>query len=152
MNKMTGSWAGAMGQCQFMPSSFINYAKDWNKDGAKNIWTSKPDVFASAANYLKRVGWSNKVTWGRKVYIGNLNKNFNSKKFYLLKQWNEKGVLNENKEKLPQVNVKARLILPDNYGNYGYLVYSNFESLLNWNRSNYFAIAVGKLSDLINEN
>ena len=152
MNKMTGSWAGAMGQNQFMPSSFINYAKDWNMDGAKNIWTSKPDVFASAANYLKKVGWSNKVTWGRKVYIGNLNKNFNSKKFYLLKQWNKKGVLNENKEKLPQVNVKARLIVPDNYGNYGYLVYSNFESLLNWNRSNYFAIAVGKLSDSINEN
>ena len=152
MNKMTGSWAGAMGQCQFMPSSFINYANDWNMDGAKNIWTSKPDVFASAANYLKKVGWSNKVTWGRKVYIGNLNKNFNSKKFYLLKQWNKKGVLNENKEKLPQVNVKARLIVPDNYGNYGYLVYGNFESLLNWNRSNYFAIAVGKLSDSINEN
>ena len=152
MNKMTGSWAGAMGQCQFMPSSFINYAKDWNMDGAKNIWTSKPDVFASAANYLKRVGWSNKITWGRKVYIGNLNKKFKSKKFYLLKKWNEKGVLNENKEKLPQVNVKARLIIPDNYGKYGYLVYSNFESLLNWDRSNYFAIAVGKLSDSINEN
>ena len=151
MNKMTGSWAGAMGQCQFMPSSFINYAKDWNMDGAKNIWTSKPDVFASAANYLKRVGWSNKITWGRKVYIGNLNKKFNSKKFYFLKEWNKKGVLNENKEKLPQVNVKARLIIPDNYGKYGYLVYSNFESLLNWNRSNYFAIAVGKLSDSINE-
>ena len=152
MNKMTGSWAGAMGQCQFMPSSFINYAKDWNMDGAKNIWTSKPDVFASAANYLKRVGWSNKITWGRKVYIGNLNKKFNSKKFYFLKEWNKKGVLNENKEKLPQANVKARLIIPDNYGKYGYLVYSNFESLLNWNRSNYFAIAVGKLSDSINEN
>ena len=152
MNKMTGSWAGAMGQCQFMPSSFINYAKDWNMDGAKNIWTSKPDVFASAANYLKRVGWSNKITWGRKVYIGNINKKFNSKKFYFLKEWNKKGVLNENKEKLPQVNVKARLIIPDKYGKYGYLVYSNFESLLNWNRSNYFAIAVGKLSDSINEN
>ena len=152
MNKMTGSWAGAMGQCQFMPSSFINYANDWNKDGTKNIWTSKPDVFASAANYLKRVGWSNKITWGRKVYIGNLNKKFNSKKFYFLKDWNKKGVLNENKEKLPQVNVKARLIIPDKYGKYGYLVYSNFESLLNWNRSNYFAIAVGKLSDSINEN
>ena len=151
MNKMTGSWAGAMGQCQFMPSSFINYAKDWNMDGTKNIWTSKPDVFASAANYLKRVGWSNKITWGRKVYIGNLNKKFNSKKFYFLKEWNKKGVLSENKEKLPQVNIKARLIIPDNYGKYGYLVYSNFESLLNWNRSNYFAIAVGKLSDSINE-
>ena len=58
-DKMTGSWAGAMGQCQFMPSSFLNYATDWNKDGSKDIWNSKPDVFASAANYLKKVGWSN---------------------------------------------------------------------------------------------
>ena len=64
INKMTGSWAGAMGQCQFMPSSFINYATDWDKDGSKNIWTSKPDVFASAANYLKRVGWSNQNNMG----------------------------------------------------------------------------------------
>ena len=62
LSKMTGSWAGAMGQCQFMPSSFINYANDWDKDGSKNIWTSKPDVFASAANYLNKVGWSDKIT------------------------------------------------------------------------------------------
>lgn len=149
MNKMTGSWAGAMGQCQFMPSSFLNYASDWNKDGNKDIWNSKSDVFASAANYLKRVGWSNKITWGRKVYLGNYNNNVKKNKYILLKNWSSFGVLNENKEKLPQVNIKARLVIPDNYGKYGYLVYKNFEALLNWNRSNYFAIAVGKLSDTI---
>ena len=149
MNKMTGSWAGAMGQCQFMPSSFLNYASDWNKDGNKDIWNSKSDVFASAANYLKRVGWSNKVTWGRKVYLGNYNNNVKKNKYILLKNWSSFGVLNENKEKLPQVNIKARLVIPDNYGKYGYLVYKNFDALLNWNRSNYFAIAVGKLSDTI---
>ena len=149
MNKMTGSWAGAMGQCQFMPSSFLNYASDWNKDGNKDIWNSKSDVFASAANYLKRVGWSNKITWGRKVYLGNYNKNVKKNKYILLKNWSSFGVLNENKEKLPQVNIKARLVIPDNYGKYGYLVYKNFDALLNWNRSNYFAIAVGKLSDTI---
>ena len=149
MNKMTGSWAGAMGQCQFMPSSFLNYASDWNKDGNKDIWNSKSDVFASAANYLKRVGWSNKITWGRKVYLGNYNNNVKKNKYILLKNWSSFGVLNENKEKLPQVNIKARLVIPDNYGKYGYLVYKNFDALLNWNRSNYFAIAVGKLSDTI---
>jgi membrane-bound lytic murein transglycosylase B len=150
-NKMTGSWAGAMGQCQFMPSSFLNYANDWDKDGTKNIWTSKPDVFASAANYLSKVGWSNKITWGRKVYLGNY-KNKSNNKYLLLQEWSSKGILRQNKEKLPKVNLKARLVIPDNYGNYGFLVYKNFESLLNWNRSNYFAIAVGKLSDAINEN
>ena len=149
MNKMTGSWAGAMGQCQFMPSSFLNYASDWNKDGNKDIWNSKSDVFASAANYLKRVGWSNKITWGRKVYLGNYNNNVKKNKYILLKNWSSFGVLNENKERLPQVNIKARVVIPDNYGKYGYLVYKNFDALLNWNRSNYFAIAVGKLSDTI---
>ena len=149
MNEMTGSWAGAMGQCQFMPSSFLNYASDWNKDGNKDIWNSKPDVFASAANYLKRVGWSNKITWGRKVYLGNYNNKVKKNKYILLKNWSSHGVLNENKDKLPQVNIKARLVIPDNYGKYGYLVYKNFDALLNWNRSNYFAIAVGKLSDTI---
>ena len=84
LSKMTGSWAGAMGQCQFMPSSFINYANDWDKDGSKNIWTSKPDVFASAANYLNKVGWSDKITWGRKVYIGQFNKELKENKYYLL--------------------------------------------------------------------
>ena len=152
LSKMTGSWAGAMGQCQFMPSSFINYANDWDKDGSKDIWTSKPDVFASAANYLNKVGWSDKITWGRKVYIGQFNKELKENKYYLLNKWSSSGILNENKKKLPKVKIKARLIIPKDYGNYGYLVYNNFESLLNWNRSNYFAIAVGKLSDSIHEN
>ena len=152
LSKMTGSWAGAMGQCQFMPSSFINYANDWDKDGSKNIWTSKPDVFASAANYLNKVGWSDKITWGRKVYIGKFNKELKENKYYLLNKWSSSGILNDNKTKLPNVKIKARLIIPNDYGNYGYLVYSNFDSLLNWNRSNYFAIAVGKLSDSIDEN
>ena len=152
LSKMTGSWAGAMGQCQFMPSSFINYANDWDKDGSKNIWTSKPDVFASAANYLNKVGWSDKITWGRKVYIGQFNKELKENKYYLLNKWSASGILNDNKTKLPNVKIKARLVIPNDYGNYGYLVYNNFDSLLNWNRSNYFAIAVGKLSDYIDEN
>jgi len=150
-DKMTGSWAGAMGQCQFMPSSFLNYATDWNKDGSKDIWNSKPDVFASAANYLKKVGWSNQLTWGRKVYLGNYNNKVNDKKYVSLSDWTSSGILDKNKNHLPKVNVKARLIIPKNYGEYGYLVYRNFDALLNWNRSNYFAIAVGKLSDTIYE-
>ncbi len=149
INKMTGSWAGAMGQCQFMPSSFINYATDWDKDGSKNIWTSKPDVFASAANYLNRVGWSNKITWGRKVFIGNYKNKSNEKKYNLLSYWGSKGILKVNKENLPNAKLKARLIIPEGYTNYGYLVYKNFDSLLHWNRSHYFAIAVGMLSDSI---
>ena len=69
MNKMYGSWAGAMGQCQFMPSSFVKYAQDWNKDGKKDIWKTKSDVFASAANYLKNTNWNYNQTWGRKFIL-----------------------------------------------------------------------------------
>lgn len=152
LNKMTGSWAGAMGQCQFMPSSFLNYASDWDKNGSKNIWSSKGDVFASAANYLKNVGWSDKITWGRKVYLRNYNGKFDKNKILLLREWSNYNILNSSKNKLPLVNQKARLIIPNNFGKYGYLVYTNFDSLLNWNRSNYFAIAVGNLSDSIKEN
>ena len=152
LKKMTGSWAGAMGQCQFMPSSFLNYASDWDKNGTKDIWNSKGDVFASAANYLKKVGWSNKTTWGRKVNISNFKIKHKKNKILYLDDWSNLGVLKNNKNKLPSNKLKARLIIPDNYGQYGYLVYNNFENLLNWNRSNYFAIAVGKLSDNIKEN
>ena len=152
LNKMTGSWAGAMGQCQFMPSSFLNYASDWDKNGSKNIWSSKGDVFASAANYLKNVGWSDKITWGRKVYLRNYNGKFDKNKILLLREWSNYNILNSNKNKLPLVNQNARLIIPKSFGQYGYLVYKNFDSLLNWNRSNYFAIAVGNLSDSIKEN
>jgi membrane-bound lytic murein transglycosylase B len=152
LKKMTGSWAGAMGQCQFMPSSFLNYASDWDKNGTKDIWNSKGDVFASAANYLKKVGWSNKITWGRKVNISNYKIKHKKNKILYLDDWSNLGVLKNNKNKLPSNKLKARLIIPDNYGQYGYLVYNNFENLLNWNRSNYFAIAVGKLSDNIKKN
>ena len=152
LKKMTGSWAGAMGQCQFMPSSFLSYASDWDKNGSKDIWHTKSDVFASAANYLKKVGWSDKTTWGRKVYLGNYVIKNKKNKVLTLKEWSYEGILKMNKKKLPQILLKARLIIPDNYGNYGFLVYNNFDSLLNWNRSNYFAIAVGKLSDSIKEN
>ena len=150
-DKMSGSWAGAMGQCQFMPSSFIKFSYDWNKDGKKDIWKNKGDVFASSANYLKSVGWDHKKTWGRKVFLGNFNYDkYKTNKVKLsLKKWSEYGVLDSNQKSIPFLNLKARLIIPIKGGKYGYLVYSNFETLLNWNRSNYFAISVGTLADSI---
>jgi len=66
-SNMNGSWAGAMGQSQFMPSSYLSYSEDWDKDGKADIWTNKSDVFASIANYLSSVGWSGNQTWGREV-------------------------------------------------------------------------------------
>ncbi len=149
MNNMYGSWAGAMGQCQFMPSSFVKYAQDWNKDGKKDIWKTKSDVFASAANYLKKTGWNYNQTWGRKVYIKNLTKKINEKKKYKLSYLKKINMLNFDKKPLPNSDVTARIIFLKNENDFGYIAYQNFDNILKWNRSNYFAIAVGSLSDYI---
>ena len=149
MNSMYGSWAGAMGQCQFMPSSFVKYAQDWNKDGKKDIWKTKSDVFASAANYLKNTGWNYNQTWGRKVYIGKLSKKIDENKKYKLSYLKQLNLLNFDKKPLPNSNINARIIFLKNEKDFGYLAYQNFDNILKWNRSNYFAIAVGSLSDHI---
>ncbi len=149
MNSMYGSWAGAMGQCQFMPSSFIKYAQDWNKDGKKDIWKTKSDVFASAANYLKNTGWNFNQTWGRRVYIGNLSKKIDENKKYKLSYLKQINLLNFDKKLLPNSNIASRIIFLKNEKNFAYLAYQNFDNILKWNRSNYFAIAVGSLSDHI---
>ncbi len=149
MKHMYGSWAGAMGQCQFMPSSFVKYAQDWNKDGKIDIWKTKSDVFASAANYLKNTGWNYKETWGRKVYIGNLNRTIDEKKKYKLTYLKKLKLLNFDKKSLPVSNINARVVFLKNNPNFAYLAYKNFDNILKWNRSNYFVIAVGTLSDHI---
>lgn len=150
---LKGSWAGAMGQCQFMPSSFISYALDGDGDGKKDIWTSKPDVFASSANYLKKAGWDSQYTWGREVIrpkkwdqsLSGLGKG----KEKTLAQWQALGVRKLNNTSLPNVNIKAWLIQPDDGLGRSYLVYGNYQSLMRWNRSHYFALAVSHLADRI---
>ena len=69
LDRMKGSWAGAMGQTQFMPSSYLAHAQDYDGDGRRDIWTTLPDVFASIANYMKAYGWKNEQTWGREVKL-----------------------------------------------------------------------------------
>ncbi|MEZ9525472.1 lytic murein transglycosylase [Enterovibrio norvegicus] len=153
VDSMKGSWAGAMGQCQFMPSSFLSFAADGNNDGKKDIWNSKPDVFASSANYLKNAGWDDGYTWGRQVV---LPKGLNSQLLGLgqdkaksLAEWQSLGVRTMNKSALPDVDINAWLIQPDDEYGRAYLVYGNYQSLMRWNRSHYFAIAVSHLADRI---
>ena len=152
---MMGSWAGAMGQSQFMPSSFIDYAVDWDGDGKRDIWTSTADVFASTANYLAKAGWRDDITWGREVRIPpNLliggkgaTKLSASKTRLTLPGWQRAGVRSLDGSALPTRALKARLVLPDGVGGRAFLAYSNYDSILRWNRSNYYAIAIGSLSD-----
>ena len=156
-DRMRGSWAGAMGQSQFMPSSFLNYAEDWDGDGRRDIWGTTADVFASTANYLAKAGWRDDMTWGREVripsdlVISNIGatKLSSSKKRLTLPDWQKAGVRNKDGSALPTRPLRARLVLPDGIGGRAFLVYSNFDSILRWNRSNYYAIAVGSLSDTL---
>jgi membrane-bound lytic murein transglycosylase B len=146
---MTGSWAGAMGQSQFMPSSFLSYAVDYDGDGRKNIWTSRKDVFASTANYLARVGWKGDQTWGRAV---RLPAAFDSALAGLkirkrLSQWQKLGVRRADGSALPKRDLMASLIFAEGPGSQAFLVYGNYRAILKWNRSTFYALAVGSLAD-----
>ncbi len=149
--RMVGSWAGAMGQSQFMPSSFLSRAVDFDGDGRRDIWGTKADVFASAANYLKRAGWRGDQTWGRKVRLpANFDRSVAEQKTVLrLSEWQARGVRRADGGDLPSRDLRARLVLPGGDDGPAYLVYGNYEAILRWNRSNYFAVAVGSLADRI---
>lgn len=150
--QMIGSWAGAMGQAQFMPSTFRAYAVDFDGDNRIDLWNSRADVFASAANYLAKVGWNGDQTWGREV---KLPKGFDKSQLGLetqkpLDEWDRLGVRRLSGNKLPERNLMASLVQPDE-GKFArtYLVYDNYRAILHWNRSDKFAVAVGTLADAI---
>ena len=149
---MIGSWAGAMGQNQFMPSSFHAYAVDYDNDGSKDIWKTLPDVFASIANYLSKSGWRADQTWGRPVRLPkNFSRKFLGRKLKKpLSEWQQLGVRKLSGQDLPKRNLLSSIIRPEK-GQIGpaFVIYNNYEVILKWNRSNYFATAVGTLSDKI---
>jgi len=155
VEEFKGSWAGAMGQCQFMPSSFLSFAADGNGDGKKDIWNSEADVFASAANYLSQSGWGDKHTWGRQV---KLPEGFDTSiqgrgegKGKYLQEWSKLGITRYDGRPLPKLDedIQAWLIAPDDANGRVYLVYNNYNVLMKWNRSYYFALAVSHLADRI---
>ncbi len=150
---MTGSWAGALGQVQFMPSTFVGYAVDGDDDGHIDLWESLDDVFVSAANYLSRMGWNPRYTWGREVRLPNgaeVATWIGAKK--TLRAWADLGVRRADGTPLPVVaGMEAKLIRPDGEGGRAFLTYANYDVLLKWNRADKFAIAVGILADRLVE-
>ncbi len=162
---MKGSWAGAMGQSQFMPSAFMSYAQDGDGDGHINIWQSRSDAFASIANYLKTRGWDNSQTWGREVKVPKdfdfsyvIPKGSKDRTQWLqwwaksersLAAWQTLGVRTTEGKALPTRDLKAALVMPDDEHGRVYLAYSNYQTLMHWNRSYYFVTSVGYLADLI---
>lgn len=152
-DKMIGSWAGAMGQAQFMPSTFRAYAVDFDGDKRIDLWGSKGDVFASAAHYLANVGWDDDQTWGREV---KLPEGFDKSLLGLetkksLAEWDALGVRRLSGNHLPKRELMASVIQPDKDKKFArvFLVYDNYRAIMHWNKSHKFAIAVGTLADSI---
>ena len=148
-DNMVGSWAGAMGQPQFMPTTFAKHAVDEDGDGRKDIWGTLPDVFGSAANYLSDLGWNKEYTWGREV---RLPANFNLDLADLrtrksLSDWQALGVRRIDGRDLPKVDILGSVILPAGHRGPAFLVYGNFDAIMSWNRSSLYAISVGHLAD-----
>ncbi len=146
---MDGSWAGAMGQVQFMPSSFVTYAVDYDGDGRRDIWDNVSDALASAAHYLSKSGWHKNQGWGGKVSLpSDFNKGLVGKKNgKTLQEWRQLGVTGKGVD--GEQNLRAYLVKPNKDGGPYYLAYPNYTVILKWNRSNYFAISVGTLADRI---
>ena len=144
-----GSWAGAMGQTQFIPTTYRDYAVDGDGDGRRDLWNSLPDIFASSANYLSRAKWDGTKTWGREVRLPSgfdiELAGLNTRK--KLSDWQELGIRRIEGGDLPAVDIEASLILPSGHEGPAFLVYQNFRTTLVWNRSIFYAIAVGHLAD-----
>ena len=149
VEQMSGSWAGAMGQCQFMPSTFYTYARDGDGDGRVDIWNSVPDVFASAANYLSQNGWQSDERWGREVILPD-DFDFTLTGTGIRKtvtQWNSLGIRRVNGNALGNADMLGSIVLPAGSQGPAFMVYDNFRTTMVWNRSTFYAIFVGHLAD-----
>ncbi|KTC97254.1 lytic murein transglycosylase [Legionella geestiana] len=144
-----GEWAGASGQPQFLPSSWVKYAVDYDHDGRRDIWESKPDVFASIANYMKMNGWHAGEPW---AVIVKLPRGFDMKlegkdTIKTASEWNALGVRTESGKELPWPNLPASIVQP--FGGPTFLAYPNYRMILRYNNSIYYAGAIGYLADKI---
>jgi membrane-bound lytic murein transglycosylase B len=157
---MTGSWAGAMGQTQFMPSSYLKYAVDFDGDDRRDIWDSAPDALASIASYLKGFGWNDTQTWGREVKVTADAKEAidaaipkrtegcyairNMTVRRPLSDWKRLGVRRADGGALPNAAVTAGLV---DVGERKFLVYPNYDAILAYNCAHYYALTVALISD-----
>lgn len=149
---MEGSWAGAMGHFQFMPSTFNAYAVDYDRDGKIDIWQNYGDAAASAANYLSKMGWKQNETWGMAV---SLPWNFDYAQSgrqtrKTIAEWRKLGVKTESGRRLPlDSKLSTSVIVPEGRRGRAYLVTDNFRKIMNWNRSENYALGVALLADYV---
>ncbi|MGQ3890757.1 lytic murein transglycosylase [Legionella sp. CNM-4043-24] len=149
LDKFKGEWAGASGQPQFLPSSWVEYAIDYDGDGRKDIWESKPDVFASIANYMKKNGWQTGEPWAIHVKLpAGFDQKLEGKTIVKpVSEWNAMGVRTESGQPLPFQNLQASIVQPN--GGPVFLAYPNYKMILRYNNSIYYAGAIGYMADKI---
>jgi membrane-bound lytic murein transglycosylase B len=165
--ELKASWAGAMGQPQFMPTSYLQYAADFDGDGHRDIWTNQGDIFASIANYLKSYAWKGENAWGYEV---SLPEGFPAKlaavgsydqkgcramnehsKAIPVSEWQAMGVRTKDGSDLPNTDEQATLVEPDGETGRAFLTFGNYRAILRYNCANFYAIAVGRLADLVKQ-
>lgn len=150
-DRMVGSWAGAMGHVQFLPSVFLRYAVDGDGDGRRDLWSSVPDAMMSAGNFLQGLGWQGGLRWGREIRLPD---GFD---FALagrdqrrpLSFWVGLGITDAYGGPLPSLDIPAAVLVPSGHRGPAFIVYDNFDVIMRWNRSEYYALAVGRLADRI---
>ncbi|HEX7030173.1 MAG TPA: lytic murein transglycosylase [Gammaproteobacteria bacterium] len=151
LTRVHGSWAGAMGHTQFLPSTYLGYAVDYDRDGRRDLFGSLPDAFASSANYLTEIGWEGEQRWGREVLVpfkfdwslAGLNT------VKTVSEWRALGLRDAFGRPLPHSEMKGSLLLPMGHKGPAFLVYDNFHVIMQWNHSISYALAVGYLADRI---
>lgn len=149
--QMLGSWAGAMGNMQFLPSVFLKYAVDGDGDGRRDLWNSIPDSLASAANFLRGIGWREELRWGREVRLPQgFDYSLSGRQgMRTLAEWVQLGIRDAYGGALPLLDIPATVLVPAGHEGPAFLIYENFDVIMRWNRSEYYAIAVGRLADRI---
>lgn len=153
VNQLVGSWAGAMGHMQFMPSAFLKYAVDGDGDDKVDIWNSEFDALTTAANYLNKIGWQPQTSWGEEVVIPTSfsYENISFDRRFSLDYFNQLGIKTVKNKELKADNTEAEMFLPAGHQGPAFLLYSNFSVIMTWNLSKNYALSVGLLSDLISE-
>ncbi len=146
---MTGSYAGAMGQPQFMPTSYLRYAVDFEGHGRRDIWTSKPDVLGSIANYLAESGWRSGQSWGQAVTIPSGTEVEGRDAKRPLTEWARAGIRPVTGRWAAPMDTPAGLVAPDGASGETFAVFGNFNAIRRYNPSDYYALAVGLIGDQV---
>ncbi|MEG3765840.1 lytic murein transglycosylase [Alteromonas sp. 14N.309.X.WAT.G.H12] len=149
--RMVGSWAGAMGHTQFMPSAYMHYAIDGDGDGQINLWDSEQDALASAANFLSKLGWQPGYRWGREIILpadfDYRQAGYSNKR--PIRDWNKAGIKKADGTPLGNADELGYIVVPAGHTGPAFIAYPNFRTIMRWNNSEFYAIAVGKLADQI---